>query len=200
MRLLHSFLLPALAGIARADSSDELANAEAYILRQPKTAKTTSSTPSIPNELAQAILLQRLGTPEQPSSLGKLPSDDAEAVDYINQFGKPTRPLFTAPDAHEPKQLVVAFTGVTEEKRKALRATTSSLDLAFSSPHLSSLPVGEQGKCAFAQAIDPKNSKCWNGKATQYLQYDAAKVSINSRSPFRIRYYTTRAALPNPIC
>lgn len=180
MRLLNSFFLPALAGIASAaSSSDESINAEAYILRQ--TKKTTSpSTPSIPNELAQAILLQRLSTPEQPSVLGQLSSNEAEAVDYINQFGKPTQPLFAVKaDATEPKQLVIAFSGITDDKQlKALHATTSSVELSFTSPHLSSLPLENQGKCAFAQAIDPKNTKCWNGKATQYLQYDAVKVCI----------------------
>ncbi|KAK7754929.1 hypothetical protein SLS62_003013 [Diatrype stigma] len=177
MRLLTSFVLPALAGIASAGSSDEPINAEAYILRQPKqTTSSSSSTPSIPHELAQAVLLQRLSTPEQPSVLGQLSSHEAEAVDYINQFGKPTRPLFAAEgDAAEPKQLVIAFSGVTDEKRKTLRATTSSVDLSFTSPRLSSLPAEDKGKCAFAQAIDPKNSKCWNGKTTQYLQYDAVK-------------------------
>lgn len=194
MRLLNSFVLPALAGIASAGSSDEPINAEAYMLRQPKQTTSTSSTPSISHGLAQAILLQRLSTPEQPSILGQLSSHEAEAVDYINQFGKPTRPLFAAEaDAAEPKQLVIAFSSVTDEKRKALRATTSSVDLSFTSPRLSSLPAKDQGKCAFAQAIDPKNSKCWNGKTTQYLQYDAVKVGIDSF----IRTMTTPTNAPN---
>ncbi|RYP67749.1 hypothetical protein DL771_007082 [Monosporascus sp. 5C6A] len=173
MRLSHSFFLPALAGVASAGSSEPV-NAEAYILRQ-STTTSTSSAPSIPNELAQAILLQRLSTPEHPSLLGQLPSNEAETVDYINQLGKPTRPLFAEASVDEPKQLVIAFSGITDENRKALHAATSSVDLSFTSPHLSSLPIEDQRNCAFLHAIDPKNSKCWDGRTTQYLHYDAAK-------------------------
>ncbi|RYP70778.1 hypothetical protein DL769_004865 [Monosporascus sp. CRB-8-3] len=173
MRLSHSFFLPALAGVASAGSSEPV-NAEAYILRQSTTA-STSSAPSIPNDLAQAILLQRLSTLEQPSLLGQLSSNEAEIVDYINRLGKPTRPLFAEAGMGEPKQLVIAFSGITDENRKALHAATSSVDLSFTSPRLTSLPIEDQRNCAFLHAIDPKNSKCWDGRTTQYLHYDAAE-------------------------
>ena len=189
MRLLYSFILPsALAGIARADSLQE---AEAYIIRQPRDTDTTntahpssSSAPSIPSELAQAILLQRISTPDQPSVLGQLPSDDDEvdAIGYINQFGKPTSPLFAGgpnDDAKAPpKQLIIAFSGASDEDRDALRAAASGVDLAFTSPRLSALPTEERQQCIFKRAIDPNDPKCWHGLPTQVLRVDASKVRL----------------------
>ncbi|KAI0008129.1 hypothetical protein F4779DRAFT_588520 [Xylariaceae sp. FL0662B] len=172
---LQGFLLPALAGIATANSEGQQ-NTEAYIIRQSKAS--TSNPPSIPNDLAEAILLQRLSSPEQPSALGKLSESisEDEAVSYINQFGKPSRPLFEETDANEPSQLVIAFSGVTADKYKELKAALPQVPLAFTAPKLNRLPIGRKPNCAFGSLIDPKSDKCWKGKA-QYLRYDAAKDS-----------------------
>lgn len=175
---LHSFLLPALAGIATASVDDQLQNAEAYIIRN--TKNTPTNPPSIPIELARAILLQRLSTPEQSSALGQLPESipQDESISYINQFGKAPRPLFEQlDDASEPAQLVVAFSGVTAKAYKDLKAAVSKVSLAFTAPGLSRMPVsGKKAKgCAYEQSIDPKNDKCWKGK-TQYLEFDASRV------------------------
>ncbi|KAI1803585.1 hypothetical protein F4811DRAFT_524050 [Daldinia bambusicola] len=174
---LHSFLLPALAGIATTRAEDQLKNAEAYIIKQSKST-TTSDPPSIPNQLARSILLQRLSTSERPAALGQLPESipQDEAISYINQFAKAPAPLFqVANDANEPRQLVIALSGVTTDKQKDLKAAIPRVPLAFTAPGLSELPVpGKISSCAFEQAIDSDNKKCWEGK-TQYLEYDVTK-------------------------
>ncbi|KAF2969974.1 hypothetical protein GQX73_g3607 [Xylaria multiplex] len=175
---LNSFLLPALAGVAAADAAPR--HAEAYMLRHTKQT-TTSNPPSIPNFLAEAILLQRLSSPDEPSALGQIPEslDEDEAISYINQFAKPPRPLFDSSDAKEPKQLVIAFSGVNPKQYKQLKAAIPRVPLAFTAPGLSSLPAKASSDCAFGPSINPKNSessKCWSGK-TQYLQYDVTKDS-----------------------
>ncbi|KAI1464358.1 uncharacterized protein F4812DRAFT_208699 [Daldinia caldariorum] len=174
---LHSFLLPALAGIATTRAEDQLKNAEAYIIRQSKTT-TSSNPPSIPNQLARAILLQRLSTSEHPAALGQLPESISqdESISYINQFAKTPAPLFEiANDANEPRQLVIALSGITTDKHNDLKAAIPRVPLAFTAPGLSGLPVrGKKSSCAFEQAIDSDNKKCWEGK-TQYLEYDVTK-------------------------
>ncbi|KAI2620498.1 hypothetical protein GGR54DRAFT_601337 [Hypoxylon sp. NC1633] len=175
---LQCLLLPALAGIATASPEQQLQDAEAYILRQSKT--TTSNPPSIPNELARAVILQRLSTPDRPAALGHLSQSilQGDSLSYVSQFGKPTRPLFEeVDDANEPNQLVIAFSGVTAENQKKLRAAIPNVSLTFTSPGLSRLPIGrKKPSCTFEQSINPSNSKCWQGK-TQYLEYDAVKDS-----------------------
>lgn len=172
---LQSFLLPALAGIAGANAEEKFQDAEAYILGQPKT----TNPPSIPNKLARAILLQRLSTPEQPSTLGQLPDSLAQetSIHYINKFGKSARPLFEdVDDANDPSQLVIAFSGMTTDKYDNFKTAMSSAPLAFTAPGLSRLPVGgKKPSCTFEKSIDYKNDKCWKGK-TQYLEYDLSKV------------------------
>ncbi|KAI1205625.1 uncharacterized protein F4807DRAFT_442515 [Annulohypoxylon truncatum] len=172
---LQSFLLPALAGIATANAEEQFQNAEVYIIKQQET--TVSNPPSIPQDLAQAILLQRLSTSEQPSALGQLPESisQEESILYLNQYAKTPRPLFEEIDANEPRQLVIAFSGVTAGKQKDLQAALPGVPLAFTAPGLSQLSVkGKKASCAFDQSINPENGKCWKGK-TQYLEYNAAK-------------------------
>ncbi|KAI3319748.1 hypothetical protein HD806DRAFT_508884 [Xylariaceae sp. AK1471] len=175
---LNSFLLPALAGVAAADSAPQ--HAEAYMLRHTKQT-STSNPPSIPNSLAEAILLQRLSSPDQPSALGQIPQalNEDEAIAYVNEFGKPSRPLFDSSSADEPRQLVIAFSGVTANQYKKLMAAVPRVPLAFTAPGLSRLPAKVSSDCAFGLSIDPKDShssRCWSGK-TQYLQYDVTKDS-----------------------
>ncbi|KAI1752233.1 hypothetical protein F4782DRAFT_502477 [Xylaria castorea] len=172
---LNSFLLPALAGVAAADPAPQ--HAEAYMLRHTKQT-TSSNPPSIPNSLAEAILLQRLSSPDRPSALGQIPQSlsDDEAISYINEFATPPRPLFDSADADEPRQLVIAFSGITPDQHKQLKAAIPRVPLAFTAPGLGRLPVKVSSDCAFGPSINPKSSKCWSGK-TQYLQYDAKKDS-----------------------
>ncbi|KAI0517163.1 hypothetical protein F5B22DRAFT_605114 [Xylaria bambusicola] len=175
---LNSFLLPALAGVATAvDSAPQ--QAEVFMLRAPK--QTTSNPPTIPNSLAEAILLQRLSTPDKPSTLGQLPEslDGDEAISYINQFGKPPRPLFDVSDANEPKQLVIAFSGITAKHHGNLLRAIPDVPLVFTTSGLGPLPAKVTSKCTFGQSVDPKeggSSKCWSGN-TQYLHYDLKKDS-----------------------
>ncbi|KAI0474173.1 hypothetical protein GGR56DRAFT_568128 [Xylariaceae sp. FL0804] len=173
---LYGFLLSALAGFATA-AATEPQHAEAYILKQTTTARNNDdASPSIPASLAQAILLQRLSAPGRSYALGPLPESltDDEAVSYINQFGKASRPLFQAVDASEPQQLVIAISGLTSKKRDGLDAFRNNVPLAFTAPGLRQLPAQKTSRCSFQQAIVPGNSKCWDGKP-QYLHYDMAK-------------------------
>ncbi|KAI1131780.1 hypothetical protein F5Y10DRAFT_34730 [Nemania abortiva] len=173
---LNSFLWPALAGITAAtDSAPQ--HAEAYMLRHTKQT-TTSNPPSIPNSLAEAILLQRLSSPDQPSALGQIPQsiDEDEAISYINEFAKPARPLFDSSNADEPKQLVIAFSGISALQYKQLKAAIPRVPLAFTAPGLGRLPAKVTSGCAFGPSINPKEGKCWSGQ-TQYLQYDVTKDS-----------------------
>ncbi|KAI0877743.1 hypothetical protein GGS24DRAFT_445698 [Hypoxylon argillaceum] len=176
---LHRFLLPALAGVAAAAADDSAPqHAEAYMLRHTKQTTTTSNPPSIPNSLAEAILLQRLSSPDQPSALGQIPQslDEDAAISYINDFAKPARPLFDNADADEPKQLVIALSGVTGIHYQQLKAAIPRVPLAFTAPGLGQLPAKVSSDCAFGPSINPKGDRCWSGK-TQYLQYDVKKDS-----------------------
>ncbi|KAI1353381.1 hypothetical protein F5Y01DRAFT_276920 [Xylaria sp. FL0043] len=175
---LNSFLLPALAGVAAATSESALPHAEAYMLRHTKQT-TASNPPSIPNSLAEAILLQRLSSPDAPSALGQIPEslDEDEAISYINEFAKPPRPLFDSSDAEEPKQLVIALSGITPKHHKQLKAAIPRVPLAFTASGLGPLPAKVSSRCTFGPSINPKesgSSKCWSGK-TQYLHYDVSK-------------------------
>ncbi|KAI3340649.1 hypothetical protein F4824DRAFT_451681 [Ustulina deusta] len=177
---LNSFLLPALAGVAVADADSAPQHAEAYMLRHTKQT-TASEPPSIPNSLAEAILLQRLSSPDEPSALGQIPEslDEDEAVSYINGFAKPPQPLFDSSTADEPKQLVIAFSGITAKNYKQLKAAIPRVPLAFTASGLGPLPAKASSSCAFGPSVNPKgseSSKCWSGK-TQYLQYDVTKDS-----------------------
>ncbi|KAI1364349.1 hypothetical protein F5Y08DRAFT_306887 [Xylaria arbuscula] len=179
---LNSFILPALAGVAAAAGADSAApqQAEVYMLKHTKQT-TASNPPSIPNSLAEAILLQRLSSPDKPSALGQLPQslDEDDAISYINEFATPPRPLFDASDADEPKQLVITFSGITSKHYKQLKAAIPRVPLAFTAPSLGPLPAKVTSSCAFGPSVNPKgseSSKCWSGK-TQYLHYDVSKDS-----------------------
>ncbi|KAI0391290.1 hypothetical protein F5Y17DRAFT_17339 [Xylariaceae sp. FL0594] len=178
---LNSFLLPALAGVATAESTTP-SHAETYMLRHGKQSTTTASEPpSIPDSLARSILLQRLSSPEHPSALCEIAASLAEdeAISYVNAFGKPPRPLFASSDSSaddEPKQLVVAFSGITSKNVKQLKAAIPGVPATFTAPGLGRLPVEPTSNCAFGPAVDPKGKeaqKCWGGN-TQYLQYDVS--------------------------
>ncbi|KAI1259951.1 hypothetical protein F5Y18DRAFT_283342 [Xylariaceae sp. FL1019] len=176
---LHSFLLPALATVAAADDAAPQ-HAEAHIITQSALSSSASSPnpPSIPDSLAEAILLQRLSSPDRPSTLGHLPDDlDVEdAISYISQFGLPSQPLFQESLSAEPRQLIVAFSGIKSSHYKQLTAAIPSVPVAFTAPGLNSVHAKQTTKCQFAQSIDPRETECWSGK-TQYLNYDVSKNS-----------------------
>ncbi|KAI1331370.1 hypothetical protein F5Y16DRAFT_266256 [Xylariaceae sp. FL0255] len=169
---LNSFILPALASVATATDS----YAETYMLRRTEQSTASSpSPPSIPNPVAQAILLQRLSSDPTLAQLEESLDDDA--LSYITSFGKPSPPLFSDGTYNEPKQLVIAFSGVkTPNQQKQLKAAIPRVPLAFKSSGLNSLPAETSSKCAFGPATNPTNTKCWDGN-TQYLHYDATKDS-----------------------
>ncbi|KAI0200891.1 hypothetical protein F4808DRAFT_427043 [Astrocystis sublimbata] len=178
---LNSFFVPAIAGVAVAADPAPLEHAEAYMLRHTKPTTSSSNAPSIPHSLAETILLQRLSSPDRPSALGHMPESlgQDEAISYINEFATPSRPLFDSAEGGEPKQLVIAFSGVDSDQHKQLKAAIPRVPLAFTAPGLGRLPAEVSSDCAFGPSINPRPSeasKCWSGN-TQYLQYDVKKDS-----------------------
>lgn len=188
---LQSFLLTALAGIATAsNTNEESQQAEVYIIKfegPPNRPKPKSQPPSsVSNEVAQAIILQRLSTPEESVPLGQLPDSIPldESLRYINRFGKLLRPVLWSPESWpEPRQLVVAFTGVTPDNYNDIKTAVSDVPLAVSAPGLSRLPIeAKKTSCTFEQFLNLQPGgvdagKCWNGPV-QYLEYDVTKVCL----------------------
>ncbi|KAH9883273.1 hypothetical protein F4778DRAFT_288878 [Xylariomycetidae sp. FL2044] len=170
---LQSFLLPAAAGLVTAKTADPNV-AEAYIIRQSHTT-ASSKTPSLDRDLAEAILLHRLSS-TQSSRLGQLPDSFQrdEAISFINQFGKPSTPLFADPASNDPSQLLITFSGVTSESHEQVKAALASVPQAFTAAGLSHIPLDGKSSCTFVPSTDPNEAGCWKGKS-QYLHYDLSK-------------------------
>ncbi|KAI0126976.1 hypothetical protein BJ170DRAFT_425386 [Xylariales sp. AK1849] len=167
---LARFLLSAAAaaGLAAAQNPE----AEAYILRS--RPAQLDHTPSIPADAAQAILQQRLGAGS------RLPGTIKEE-DYhqISQFGKAAPRLFTDASEDDPYQLIVILKNADENRIKGLKKAISSEAPAFTSPRLdylpsTYLPSWTKSQCAFEDAINTQDKKCWKSKV-QYLEYDVVK-------------------------
>ncbi|ORY57886.1 uncharacterized protein BCR38DRAFT_81832 [Pseudomassariella vexata] len=160
---LSSFLLPALAGVVTAASQQT----EGYLLRKSPDFKS-QGFPHISNDVAQAIIQQRLGANQQ------LPQDES-SISLMNSVGVGSRPLFHSAD--EPNQLVIVYKGVNDQSAQAFR-DVMHLSPAFYSDdmttaHLASLPAS--GRCSFEESTDPELGKCWMG-SSQYLEYDVTKT------------------------
>ncbi|KAK7935933.1 hypothetical protein PG985_001428 [Apiospora marii] len=174
-----SFLVPAFAGLAVAETAASQPSTEAYILRESRPAsssKDASSSPSISSNAAQAILSSRL------SANDKLSQDIPEAeYDVMNRFGKPSAKLFGEDDASAAHQLVILYKGVDAENTKALKKALNGASPSFTSSSLNYFPSASRNnnnKCKFEDAIDPAKDACWQGVSrTQYLEIDLAKDS-----------------------
>lgn len=175
-----SFLVPAFAGLAVAETAASQPSTEAYILRESRPAsssKDASSSPSISSNAAQAILSSRL------SANDKLSQDISEAeYDVMNRFGKPSAKLFGDDDASAAHQLVILYKSVDADNTKALRKALNGASPSFtSSSALNYFPSASRynnNKCKFEDAIDPARDACWQGVSrTQYLEIDLSKDS-----------------------
>ncbi|KXJ96238.1 hypothetical protein Micbo1qcDRAFT_231312 [Microdochium bolleyi] len=169
---LSSFVAPTLvSAVAAADHKPS----EAYILRSRLPSPDASA--SIPHELAEAVLLQRLSTPDRSYPLGSLPDtvSQDDAVAMISQLGKPSMPLFQQAARDQPHQLVIEFSGVTADNYDQIKGAIPRVPLAFTSEHTVSLSAtANTKKCAFGPSISLSRGDCWDGN-TQYLRYDVTK-------------------------
>ncbi|KAK6072258.1 hypothetical protein SCUP234_09292 [Seiridium cupressi] len=165
---LFSFLVPALAGLAAAADSE----VEAYILRSRQASK--GPAPSISAPIAQAILQQRLGSGKQlPETTGE------EDLHRIAQYGTAPQRLFADASTNEPNQLVVVIKNANADRIEGLKTAISGQDPSFTTPRLdylpsSYLPTWTKNQCAFEDALNIENKKCWHGKVL-YLEYDAVR-------------------------
>ncbi|KAK8065190.1 arsenate reductase [Apiospora hydei] len=176
-----SFLAPAFAGLAVAETAASQPSTEAYILRESRPAsssKDASSSPSISANAAQAILSDRL------SANDKLAQDISEAdYDVMNRFGKPAAKLFGDDDASASHQLVILYKGVDAENTQALKKALNGASPSFTSASaLNYFPSAKSyntKKCKFEDAIDPAKDACWSGvsRTAQYLEIDLSKDS-----------------------
>lgn len=172
---LTGFLLPTLVGLASAQHPQQ--EAEVYLIRQSSTPSSSSTrAPSVPSEVAAAILRQHLLT-RRPY---KLPEDiDDESISYVSRFAAPIRPLFPTSQWHEPKQLVVVLNGVDETNVASVRKALPSTGPDFTSSSISRFWSSES-RCSFPGAIDPDHQHCWASswsEASQYYEYDLASNS-----------------------
>lgn len=173
---LSSFVAPALATVAAAAATADQKPAEAYILRSKLPSPDASA--SIPHELAEAVLLQRLSTNDRSYPLGSFPDTISaeDAVSVVSQLGKPSLPLFQQLGRDQPHQLVIEFSGVTADNYEHVKSAILRVPLAFTSDQRLSLQAASNvKKCAFGPSISMARTDCWEGN-TQYLRYDATKV------------------------
>ncbi|KAJ1330865.1 DUF3844 domain-containing protein [Microdochium nivale] len=174
---LSSFVAPALATVAAAAATADQKPAEAYILRSKLPSPDASA--SIPHELAEAVLLQRLSTNDRSYPLGSFPDTISaeDAVSVVSQLGKPSLPLFQQLGRDQPHQLVIEFSGVTADNYEHVKSAILRVPLAFTSDQRLSLQAASNvKKCAFGPSISMARTDCWEGN-TQYLRYDATKDS-----------------------
>jgi hypothetical protein len=163
---LWGFLVPALAGLAAAESE-----IEAYILR----SQQTGSASSISSTAAQTILQQRVGYAKQ------LAEDISEEdIHQITQYGiKSSQHLFTDAPADDLSSLVVVVKNADDSRVAGLKKAISSYGPSFTAPGLEELPSSYLPKtskqCSLEDTVALK-SGCWRGKSA-YLEYDAAKDS-----------------------
>ncbi|KAH7034566.1 uncharacterized protein B0I36DRAFT_381478 [Microdochium trichocladiopsis] len=173
---LNGFLASTLVSIAAAATADQQPS-EAYILRSKLPAADDAA--SLPHELAEAVLLQRLSTPDRSYPLGSLPESvkPDHALAMISQLGKPSLPLFQQTERVQPHQLIIEFSGVTTDIYKTIKAAIPRVPLAFTSDQVVYLRApANTKKCAFGPSISTSRTECWDG-TTQYLRYDVTKDS-----------------------
>ncbi|KAI6366483.1 hypothetical protein MCOR25_005130 [Pyricularia grisea] len=184
-----TFASLSLAGLALASNSRFDNDAEAFILSAKHDASSTR--PRLSPQLVRHILLQRVSTGDDHSSLSADLPDEIEtdrALAYLNQYGREPRALFSGgKDDDRNPSMVLMLEGITEDNSRALRqglqarkqalaftvadtpsadATAELLEKDFSSV-LSSCDE-------FADLATPENDKCWSGRSLM-AKHDVAK-------------------------
>jgi hypothetical protein len=167
---LSSLLLPAIPSLAAA------ASLEAYLFSS-SNSRTEAQT-HIHESLkltasgADAVVLQRLGVDDLDGLRG---TSEDDVVAWINQLGKPIKPLFEdVEETKEPYQLVVALKGASDKTLAALRKlsrshssfTTSETKYLPSVYLPESLIMSSRGsQCKLLGAVKPGDKACWNGRS-----------------------------------
>lgn len=179
MKLSTSLLLPALVGAAAA-----LSDASVYIFE--RDAPTSSNPPTLTPEQARLIFAQRLGT-SQYHGLG----DASEStLSYINSFGGQRELLFEDAVGDKPAELVLIVEGVSSKTAQPLYDEWSSIKPAFTISKAPSMTANKnlvsdinqqcgqkKSKCAFANAINPFDVHCWNGKS-KVIHFDLVREKV----------------------
>lgn len=187
-----TFASLSLAGLALASSGNRFENdAEAFILSANHDA--SSARPRLPPQLVRHILLQRVSTGDDHSSLSAdLPAEieTDRALAYLNQYGREPRALFSrSKDEDRNPSMVLMLEGITEDNGKALRQGLKARKqaLAFTVADMPSADAtaellqrdfsGLLSSCdELADLATPENDKCWSGRAL-VAKHDVAKVS-----------------------
>ncbi|TLD11874.1 hypothetical protein PspLS_11327 [Pyricularia sp. CBS 133598] len=184
-----TFASLSLAGLALASSNRFENDAEAFIL----SAKhdVSSTRPRLPPQLVRHILLQRVSTGDDHSSLSADLPDEIEtdrALAYLNQYGREPRALFSGDkDDDRNPSMVLMLEGITEDNGRALRQGLKARKqaLAFTVADTPSADAtaellqrdfsGLLSSCdEFADLATPENDKCWSGRSL-VAKYDVAK-------------------------
>ncbi|KAG6115581.1 hypothetical protein E4U13_002638 [Claviceps humidiphila] len=180
---LNAGLIAVLSGCAVAAQL----SAEVYLVSKHDDA---SSPPAVTPSLARLLFLQRLASNGRGFVLEDVPSglNVANAVSFLNQFGKPTPPLFSVGETNRPNQLVLMLDSLSDEHMKKLRKTLGTspsftiTDPPADSAHkdlieldfLHKSGVADGNQCSIQQIANPKGD-CWNGKSSAVAKYSANK-------------------------
>ncbi|TLS29250.1 hypothetical protein PpBr36_00020 [Pyricularia pennisetigena] len=184
-----TFASLSLAGLALASSSRFDNDAEVFILSAKHDASSTR--PRLPPQLVRHILLQRVSTGDDHSSLSADLPDEIEtdrALAYLNQYGREPRALFSAgKDDDRNPSMVLMLEGITEDNGRALRQGLKARKqaLAFTVADTPSADAtaellqrdfsGLLSSCnEVADLVTPENDKCWSGRSL-VAKHDVAK-------------------------
>ncbi|KAG6009133.1 hypothetical protein E4U21_003202 [Claviceps maximensis] len=175
---LNTGLIAALAGCAAAVRP----SAEVYIVPN----NDGSSPPAVTPSLARLLFLQRLASNGRGLNEQDIPGgiDSANAIAFLNRFGKSTPALFSAGDSNQPNQLVLMLNSMSDADMQELRkslSTSPSFTIAeppadtahedlMALDFLSRTGVADGNKCSIQQIANPMEA-CWNGKSSAVARY-----------------------------
>ncbi|KAG5950760.1 hypothetical protein E4U53_004459 [Claviceps sorghi] len=179
---LNTGLVAALAGCAAAARP----SAEVYIVPN----NDASSPPAVTPGLARLLFLQRLASNGRGLTQHDIPSsvDAANAVSFLDRFGKPTPPLFSAGESNQPSQLVLMLDRMSDSHMEELRKTLgTSPSFTIADPpaneahkdlmaldFLSRPGVADGNQCSIQQIANPMEG-CWNGKSSAVARYSVSE-------------------------
>ncbi|KAG5977150.1 hypothetical protein E4U55_007022 [Claviceps digitariae] len=186
---LNTGLIAALAGCAAAVQP----SAEVYIVPN----NDASSPPAVTPGLARLLFLQRLASNGRGFMEQDIPSgvDAANAISFLNRFGKPTPPLFSAGETNQPNQLVLmldSMSGTHMQELRKILSTSPSFTIAdppadrtnkdlVALDLLARPDVADGNQCSIEQIANPMEG-CWNDKSSAVARY-----SVNE-DPETIKY------------